>query len=102
MIVCGWCRSEQLRAHGAIYCSRKCRQSAFRLRRRVGQDLGDAKPGVLDDVFPGTGVIGRAWDSLSSAAGAGRRLSPLQHDDATAGVSPVHDGDSAAVAGVLL
>ncbi len=240
MIACAWCRSEQLRAHGAIYCSRKCRQSAFRLRRRVAQDLGDADPGrfayadppypglakryyqgepsfagevnhaelvaslesqnytgwalstsaralrdvlplcpagarvcawvkpigaapatfglhntweplivvggrqrrpgkrdwlsaqparhggslpgrkpiafaawlfqclgmvsgdLLDDIFPGTGVIGRAWDLLSSAAGAGRRPSLLQHDDTSAAVSRPDPGDSAAVAGVLL
>ncbi len=52
---CGWCRAD-LTDPRAIYCGRRCRQTAWRLRRRsVAQGLADA-PGVFayaDPPYPG-------------------------------------------------
>jgi hypothetical protein len=41
--LCGWCRSplEETRAD-ALYCSQKCRQFAFRLRRRRTTEVAHA------------------------------------------------------------
>jgi hypothetical protein len=39
---CAWCRSNQV-ADAATYCGRKCRQAAFRLRRRSGQPSPTAR-----------------------------------------------------------
>lgn len=41
---CGWCASFLEGRRGTLYCSRKCRQSAFRLRRR-GLDPSSAPGG---------------------------------------------------------
>jgi len=88
------------------FCSRRCRQAAFRLRRRSGVDaarsartrqrVGDAGVGnELVDLFPGTGVVTRAWTELSLAAavvsdasaGSGRRIAQVL-SDASSGPGP--------------
>ena len=57
---CGWCRASLItRREGTIYCGRKCRQSAFRLRRRYAQVATPAAaPGLTfafaDPPYPGT------------------------------------------------
>jgi hypothetical protein len=45
---CRWCKEKPVDARRAIYCSRRCRQAAFRLRCR-GQTLGETSfgPGEL-------------------------------------------------------
>lgn len=53
---CAWCRQPAGTTPGQVYCSRKCRQAAFRLRQRVAQDLSDAEPGrfaYADPPYPG-------------------------------------------------
>jgi len=55
------------------------------------QLLGMLPGDTIDDLFPGTGIVSRAWAELSASAGAGRRDDSPGPDD-TAGVddtSPV-------------
>ncbi|MDA2938485.1 hypothetical protein MYX75_09515 [Acidobacteria bacterium AH-259-A15] len=56
---CSWCRQEQLANPRAVFCSRRCRQSAWRLRRR--RELQSFAPGqpagifaYADPPYPGT------------------------------------------------
>lgn len=122
---CAWCSADLgARSTRARFCSRKCRQTAFRLRRR-GSVVGGRQrpPGVRDflsaqpargggelpgrkpiafcawlfdllgmlpgdtliDRFPGSGIVGRAWQELATSGApsrlegrhfAGRWLSP--------------------------
>lgn len=56
--VCSWCRSEleQTARSEALFCGRRCRQSAFRLRRRRATDaLADVpmRFGYADPPYPG-------------------------------------------------
>lgn len=53
--ICGWCRS-RLEDPRARYCGRKCRQAAFRLRRRQTTDAANELPGTFayaDPPYPG-------------------------------------------------
>jgi hypothetical protein len=58
MRYCGWCRSElgtTVRAD-AVFCGKKCRQTAFRLRRRRSLDAGAERPirlAYADPPYPG-------------------------------------------------
>lgn len=52
---CGWCRSE-LAATQVLWCSKRCRQAAFRFRRlSVVEDLGDTpkRLAYADPPYPG-------------------------------------------------
>lgn len=52
---CEWCRAQPAPKRGR-FCSRKCRQSAFRLRRRRTTDEVNAQPGrfkYADPPYPG-------------------------------------------------
>ncbi len=52
---CGWC-SSRLEDTRQRYCSRKCRQTAFRLRRRRATDERNTEPGTFayaDPPYPG-------------------------------------------------
>jgi len=54
--LCGWCRTAPLTDVRAIYCSRRCRQTAFRLRRSAALGDGWATPGrfaYADPPYPG-------------------------------------------------
>jgi hypothetical protein len=56
---CGWCRSVMTTTNPrARFCGRKCRQAAFRLRRRSCRSRdSDAAPGIFiyaDPPYPGT------------------------------------------------
>lgn len=54
---CGWCEvSLEGRSPAARFCSRKCRQSAFRLRRRSTRATASSAPGrfaYADPPYPG-------------------------------------------------
>lgn len=54
---CRWCWAVELTDPRAIYCSRRCRQASFRLRRRSTADgIGDTSPAVFcyaDPPYPG-------------------------------------------------
>ena len=52
---CGWCRS-RLEDARSRYCGRKCRQAAFRLRRRRTTEAANERPGTFayaDPPYPG-------------------------------------------------
>ena len=54
--LCRWCRAVPLTDIRASYCSRRCRQTAFRLRRRVALGEASSTPGrfaYLDPPYPG-------------------------------------------------
>lgn len=58
---CSWCR-EPLTDVRASYCSKKCRQTAFRLRRRRATDAADGAPKRLayaDPPYPGKASLYR-------------------------------------------
>jgi hypothetical protein len=53
---CDWCRRAIARRRGR-FCSTRCRQAAFRLRRRGGREDGTDEPGrfaYADPPYPGT------------------------------------------------
>lgn len=58
MSVCAWCRRQLTTTHGRQrFCSRKCRQTAFRVRRRSSRNDATASPGYFyyaDPPYPGT------------------------------------------------
>lgn len=55
--VCRWCRRELPTTDSrAVYCSTRCRQTAFRLRRRAALDAAPITPGTFcyaDPPYPG-------------------------------------------------
>lgn len=57
LVVCGWCRLEIEEASpGQVYCSQRCRQCAFRLRKRIALQQLAATPlrfGYADPPYPG-------------------------------------------------
>jgi hypothetical protein len=53
---CSWCRELLSTTRPARFCSRRCRQAAFRLRRRRTTELAQAAPGrfaYADPPYPG-------------------------------------------------
>lgn len=69
---CAWCRSpiEQTARPGQLYCSQRCRQTAFRLRRRRATDAANANPGrfaYADPPYPG--LARRYYGGESTYAG---------------------------------
>lgn len=56
-VVCGWCRRDlTTTAAGRRFCSRKCRQAAWRVRRRSSRNDVTGTPGVFfyaDPPYPG-------------------------------------------------
>lgn len=55
--VCAWCRGHLVNARrDSVYCTKKCRQTAWRFRQRVGSAESDASPKRLayaDPPYPG-------------------------------------------------
>ena len=54
--MCSWCRAAELLDPRAVYCSRRCRQSAWRLRCNVSLEASHDGPGrfaYADPPYPG-------------------------------------------------
>lgn len=60
---CDWLRAQPARFGGDLPGRKPLAFVAF-LWRMLGAKPGD----TLDDKFPGTGIVGRAWENLSRAA----------------------------------
>lgn len=71
---CDWIRAQPARFGGELPGRKPIAFIAF-LWRMLGAKPGD----TLDDKFPGTGIVGRAWDNLSQAA-LGDASSPAPDD----------------------
>jgi len=68
--LCGWCRVVPLTDVRASYCSRRCRQTAFRLRRRSTRSDASSTPGCFayaDPPYPG--LSSKYYRDESSYAG---------------------------------
>jgi hypothetical protein len=67
---CAWCRSplEETARADSIYCSKKCRQTAWRFRRQVASDAAALEPKRLayaDPPYPGMAWMYRDQDSFA-------------------------------------
>lgn len=90
-----WLRAMPARGEGTLPGRKPLAFCAW-LFELLGMRPGD----TLVDLFPGTGIVSRAWDELSSTAGGGRRPSLRSASTTDASVQVLDDvPESATVAG---
>lgn len=86
--VCGWCRAELLATarRDSRYCSQKCRQAAFRIRRRRVIDQANDRPmwmAYADPPYPGLAWMYRDQDSYGGE---------VDHPALVASLEALYDG----------
>lgn len=83
---CSWCREPipaQARAD-SVFCGRKCRQAAFRIRRRSAIELDDTKPKRLayaDPPYPGFAWLYKDQPSYAGEVDHGALVASLERYD---------------------